>query len=42
MMNIFDTFYLFYYKKVKNAAQVKEKICRVYREDVLTRQTRAN
>ncbi|XP_067206337.1 histone-lysine N-methyltransferase SETMAR-like [Linepithema humile] len=33
---------LFYYKKRKNAAQAKEKICRVYGEDALTRQTAAN
>jgi len=33
---------LFYYKEGKNAAQVKEKICRVYEEDALIRQTAAN
>lgn len=33
---------LFYYKKGKTAAQAKEKICRVYGEDALTRQTAAN
>jgi len=33
---------LFYSKKRKNAPQVKEKICRVYGEDALTRQIAAN
>jgi len=33
---------LFYYKKEKIATQAKEKICHVYGEDALTRQTAAN
>jgi len=33
---------LVYSKKRKNAPQVKEKICRVYEENALTRQTAAN
>jgi len=35
--NIFNTFYFLIIKKEENAAQAKEKICRVYGEDTLTR-----
>jgi len=38
----FEKFYFFIIKKEKNAAQVKEKICHVYRENALTRQTATN